>query len=263
MNSSYKDKMDKLGITPSKSLGQNFLIDEGLACRIVDAAKISKDETVLEIGPGLGVLTEKLESISGKLILVERDDDLFRYLKGKFSLENVEIIHGDVLNIDLPNFDKVVSNLPFSISSPITFKLLDQDFKTGVLTYQKEYADRMVAKVGEKNYSRLSVMVSTNADVKRLFNIPKDRFYPPPKVDATVLKIIPKEPSFELKYPEIFKEVVRQLFNYRRKMIRNALNIGFGIEKDKDIPYQKNRVGNISPEQINEITNYLVEKNIL
>ncbi len=255
--------MDKLGITPSKSLGQNFLIDEGLACRIVDAAKISKDETVLEIGPGLGVLTEKLESISGKLILVERDDDLFRYLKGKFSLENVEIIHGDVLNIDLPNFDKVVSNLPFSISSPITFKLLDQDFKTGVLTYQKEYADRMLAEVGEKNYSRLTVMVSTHAEVERLFDIPKDRFYPSPKIDATVVKLTPKEPDFNLKYPDVFSEVVRQLFSYRRKMIRNALNVGFGIEKNKDIPYQDKRVGNLSPVQINEITNYLVKKKIL
>ncbi|MFW6304155.1 MAG: 16S rRNA (adenine(1518)-N(6)/adenine(1519)-N(6))-dimethyltransferase RsmA [Candidatus Saliniplasma sp.] len=263
MNSSFKDRMEKLGITPSRSLSQNFLMDGSIADRMIEAANISKKETVLEVGPGLGILTERLEPSAGALILIEKDDDLYEYLKGEFSSENVKIIHGDVLDIALPKFDKVVSNLPFSISSPITFKLLGRDFKSGILTYQKEYADRMIAKYGEKNYSRLSVMVSTHAEVEKLFNIRKDKFYPNPKVDATVLRLIPKEPTFDLKYPEIFSEVVRQLFSYRRKMIRNALNTGFGIEKNKDIPYQNKRVGNLKPEQINEITNYLVEKDFL
>lgn len=263
MDSSLKEHMEELGITPTQSLGQNFLTDENIANRIVNSAEIKEDETIVEIGPGLGILTERLVKVAGELIIIEKDKKLYEHLENKYTPKGVKVIHGDVLDVDLPEFDKVVSNLPFSISSPITFKLLEQDFKSAVLTYQKEYADRMVAKVGEKNYSRLSVMVSTHTDVNRLFNIPKDRFYPSPKVDATVLKLIPKEPDFDLKYPKVFEEVVRQLFSYRRKMIRNALNTGFGIEKDEKIPYQNKRVGNISPEQINEITDYLVENNVL
>ena len=264
MNEKVKNRLNKIGITATKSLGQNFLNDDNIAEKIVDYANIAADETIMEIGPGLGILTDIIVKRAKKTILIEKDRAISGYLEGRYSEENLEVIHGDVLEIDLPDFDKVVSNLPFNISSPVTFKLLKQNFDHGILTYQKEYADRMCAGVGEKSYSRLSVMVSTFAEIERLFNISKNSFYPPPKVDATVLKLIPREPQFELKYPEIFSDVVRELFNYRRKTIRNGLRNGFDIDvKTEDIPFGRKRVEKLSPKQISELTIHLVENNIL
>ncbi|MFW6375946.1 MAG: 16S rRNA (adenine(1518)-N(6)/adenine(1519)-N(6))-dimethyltransferase RsmA [Thermoplasmatota archaeon] len=264
MNEKVKNRLNKVGITATKSLGQNFLNDDNIAEKIVNSANIKSDEKILEIGPGLGILTDIIVKRAKKTILIEKDDAIAGYLEGRYSDKNLEIIHGDVLEIDLPDFDKVVSNLPFNISSPVTFKLLNNDFDYGVLTYQKEYADRMCAGVGEKSYSRLSVMVSTFAEVERLFDISKNSFYPPPKVDATVLKLTPRAPQFNLKYPEIFSDVVRELFNYRRKTIRNGLRNGFDIDvKTEDIPFGRKRVEKLAPEQISELTTFLVGNNII
>lgn len=254
--------MEKIGIRPTRSLGQNFLRDESIAEREVNAAGITKKDTVLEIGPGLGVLTDEIVELAGKTILVEKDERLASYLKGRYEEYDVDIIEGDILDIEIPQFDKVVSNLPFSISSPITFKLLEQEFDVGVLMYQKQFADRMRARVNEDDYCRLSVMVSTLADVERLFDIPRDSFYPPPNVDATVVRLIPGEPSFDLQYEKTFASVVKELFNYRRKKIRNGLETGFGVDVD-DVPYGERRVETLTPEQIAELTEYLVENGII
>lgn len=255
-------KLKKLGIEPSKSMGQHFLIDRDIAAKEVEEADIGKDDTVLEIGPGLGILTDEIVEKAGKTIAVEKSTPLYAYLEGRYENQDFEVVEGDVLEVELPHFDKVLSNTPFNISSPLTFKLLDSSFETGVLMYQKEFADRMVAEPGEKDYSRLSVMVSTKADVERLFDIPRSKFYPPPRVDATVVRLTPSEPSFKLKYPEIFSEVVRELFNYRRKKIRNSLKTAFDIEDD-DLPYQDRRVGNITLEEIYEIVEYMVENDLI
>ncbi len=261
MGESVKNRLRKLDIRPTQSLGQNFLDDPNIAEKIVDHAGLTSSDTVIEIGPGLGVLTDIIVERAGKTILVEKDKALAGYLDGRYSQYKTEVIEGDVLDIDLPEFDKVVSNLPFSISSPITFKLLDYDFDLAVLTYQKEFADRMIAAPGEENYSRLSVMISVSAEVKKLFDIPKECFYPPPKVDATVIELTLSEPDFDLTDKEFFSKVVKELFNYRRKQIKNALELGLDVEI-KEVPYAKKRVGNISPEQINEIAEYLVDEGI-
>ncbi|MGM0509876.1 MAG: 16S rRNA (adenine(1518)-N(6)/adenine(1519)-N(6))-dimethyltransferase RsmA [Thermoplasmatota archaeon] len=256
------EKLRMLGLEPTKSLGQHFLIDPDIAEREVEEVGIGPDDTVLEIGPGLGILTDEIVKRAGKTIAIEKSTPLYGYLEGRYDDKDFEIIEGDVLDIELPPFDKVMSNTPFNISSPLTFKLLDRSFQTAVMMYQKEFANRMVAKPGGDDYSRLSVMVSVKAEVKRLFDIPRSKFYPPPRVDATVVKMIPSEPEFEFKYPQKFSEVVRQLFNYRRKKISNSLKTGFGIN-GKNIPYKDYRVGNITPEEINEIVEYLVENNLL
>ncbi len=260
--STINEKLRKLGLEPSKSLGQHFLIDTDIAEREVEEANIGPDETVLEIGPGLGILTDEIVKRAGKTIAIEKSTPLYGYLEGRYEEKNFEVIEGDVLDIELPPFDKVMSNTPFNISSPLTFKLLDRRFKAAVMMYQKEFADRMVAEPGGDDYSRLSVMVSVKAEVERLFDIPRSKFYPPPRVDATVVKITPTEPDFEFKYPEKFSKVARELFNYRRKKISNSLKTGFGI-KEKNIPYKDYRVGNITPEEINEIVDYLVENELL
>jgi len=261
MEKSVKDRLKRLGVKPTKSLGQNFLEDANIAKKIVESANITDSDKILEIGPGLGMLTDFIVERAGKTILIEKDKGLTSYLEGRYSNYEINIIREDVLEVELPEFDKVISNLPFSISSPVTFKLLNCDFKTGILTYQKQFADRIVAKVGEKEYSRLSVMVSVYAEVEKLFNISKESFYPPPRIDATVIRLIPSEPDFDLKDEELFTKVVKELFNYRRKKIKNALEIGLDV-KVEEIPYEDKRVGNISPEQINEIVKHLIEEDI-
>jgi len=142
-------------------IGQNFLIDKKVAERELEYASIEKNDVVLEIGPGKGIITKLLSEKAQKVIAIEIDEKLVSELK-EFLPDNVLLISGDALKVDfdlLPKFNKIVSNLPFHISSPITFKLLDFDFSLAVLIYQKEFAERMVAKSGSKDYSRISVGV--------------------------------------------------------------------------------------------------------
>lgn len=263
MKREIKKELRTIGIDPKKSLGQHFLWDSDIARDIVEKAKIESGDDVLEIGPGTGILTGFLMEEPCELTVVEKDSRLVDHLRRKYG-DTLNIIEGDVLDIGLPQFDKVVSNLPFSISSPVTFKLLGRDFKKAVLTYQKQYAQRMLAGPGESDYSRLSVMVSTHAEVEELFDINRDRFYPPPRVHATVLRLSKREPTFDLRYPENYADVVKQLFNYRRKKIKNGIKTGFDVtEPLHGMPYQDKRVENLDLEQISEITNFLVEREII
>ncbi|UCH71899.1 MAG: ribosomal RNA small subunit methyltransferase A, partial [Thermoplasmatales archaeon] len=161
-----------------KKLGQNFLIDEKTAEREVEYAQIKKDDIVLEIGPGKGILTKLLARKAKEVIAIEIEERFIKKLKDVLP-HNVELIQGDALKIDfekLPKFNKIVSNLPFQISSPITFKFLEYDFSSAVLIYQKEFADRMIAKPGNKNYSRLSIGIYYKANCKLLETVPKIYF---------------------------------------------------------------------------------------
>jgi 16S rRNA (adenine1518-N6/adenine1519-N6)-dimethyltransferase len=240
-------------------LGQNFLINKKIAEREVEYASVTKLDTVLEIGPGKGVLTNILASKAKKVIAVEIDKKLVENLK-EILPENVELINSDILKIDLkdlPKFNKVVSNLPFQISSPFTFRLLDYDFELAVLIYQKEFADRMIAKPKTKDYSRLSVNVYYKAYCETLGVVPKSCFSPQPKVDSCMIRLIPrKHPAFDVVDEKFFFELTRNLFNFRRKKIGTILKDFYKI-KDKDIPFFDNRVEELMPEQIGVLSNYL------
>ncbi len=262
MTNKVKERLEELGLRPSRQLGQHFLVDKEVAIRQVEAAGIDSKDTVLEVGPGMGILTEEIVKKARKTIAIEKERAFKGYLGGRFSDYKFEVIQGDALNVEFPEFDKVVSNIPFNISSPLTFKLLQREFKIGVLMYQKEFADRMVAEVGEKNYSRLSVMVSTKAKVKKLFDVSRNRFYPPPRVDASVVAIEPGKSIYQITHEEVFENVVRELFNYRRKTIKNALKYGFGLNLE-NIPFKNYRVENLSPVEINRITEELLDRGLL
>lgn len=242
-----------------KKLGQNFLIDKKVAEREVFYSKISADDVVLEIGPGKGILTKLLAEKARKVISIEIDEKLINYLR-KIVPNNVKLIHGDALNIDynnLPKFNKIVANLPFQISSPITFKFLEYKFDLAVLIYQKEFGDRIIAKAGSKNYSRLSVTIYYRAKCELLETISKDCFKPKPKVDSCMIKIIPrKKPPFKLIDEKKYFDLVKKLFIHRRKKIKNALNMEYGL-KIKDTPYLDCRVDQLSPEQIGELSNFI------
>ena len=240
--------------------GQNFLINKKVAEREVEYAGVNKDDVVLEIGPGRGILTTLLAERAQKVIAIEIDGQLISKLR-PFLPDNVVLIHDDALKVDfetLPKFNKIVSNLPFQISSPITFKFLGCNFSLAVLIYQKEFADRMVASPGSKHYSRLSVGVYYKAQCELIETISKTCFYPQPKVDSCMIMMSPREsPPFSVLDEAFFFDLTRELFNHRRKKIKNTLNELYDSTQLDEVPYLDKRVEEITPEQIGELCNVL------
>lgn len=221
-------------------LSQHFLTDETIISRQIEYSNLKKDDVILEIGPGLGALTKKI-SEHAKVIAIEIDSKFIETLK---LIENVTVINEDIMNVDLQalKYNKVISNIPYHISSDITFKLLNTDFEYAVLMYQKEFAERMAAQPGTKKYSRLSVMTQINADCKILEYIPKESFSPVPKVDSCLISLKPKKSTYNVNM-NIFDNVVRAIFMHKRKTIKNALLSGNIISRDmiKNIPYRDKR----------------------
>jgi 16S rRNA (adenine1518-N6/adenine1519-N6)-dimethyltransferase len=214
------------GFSFQKKYGQNFLIDGNILDNIINAAGITKDDFVLEIGPGIGTLTIKLAEEAKKVIAIEQDTAIFNILRERLEnegIDNVELINGDAVKVDFPPFNKIVSNLPYQISSPITFKFLNQDFDLAILMYQKEFADRMNGKVGTKEYSRLSAMLYFKAEVDFLTNVSRESFIPSPKVDSAVVRLTPKKNETSEEDFKIYSKVVKALFQHRNKKARNAL----------------------------------------
>ncbi|MCG2827596.1 MAG: 16S rRNA (adenine(1518)-N(6)/adenine(1519)-N(6))-dimethyltransferase RsmA [Thermoplasmatales archaeon] len=252
-----------LDIKPLKRFSQHFLIDDSIAERIIDYAELSKNDAVLEIGPGLGVLTKKMVK-KANVTGIEKDKKLCDYLK---EIPNLTLINKDALKTVFPRFDKIVSNLPYKISSPVTFKILEYDFKIGVLMYQKEFAERMTALSG-KDYSRLSVNIYYRAECKILENVPRTAFYPMPKVDSAVVLLKPRKPPFRVENEKIFFKTVDALFSQRRKKIKNSLLNKwkkYTDEKNKmkqiieSIKHKNKRPEELSPEELGEISDVIAK----
>ncbi|MDH7517033.1 MAG: 16S rRNA (adenine(1518)-N(6)/adenine(1519)-N(6))-dimethyltransferase RsmA [Candidatus Thermoplasmatota archaeon] len=245
-----------------RKTSQNFLVDRNIAELEVKHADINKGDVVLEIGPGTGILTSLIADKASKVIAVEIDRELVDRLRS-FLPENVMLINDDALRVDfskLPRFNKIISNLPFHISSPITFKFLDYDFELAVLIYQKEFADRMVAKPGGEGYSRLSVGVYYKSFCDVVAVVPKTCFYPQPKVDSSLIKLRPrKTPPFSVKDEKLFFDLTRNLFNHRRKKISTTIGKLYGVQSD-DLPYFDRRVEELSPEQIGKVCDFLFDE---
>jgi 16S rRNA (adenine1518-N6/adenine1519-N6)-dimethyltransferase len=263
--------LKKHGIKPSRRLGQNFIIDQAVLEREISYAEIKQSDTILEIGPGVGTLTELLARRAGRVYAVEMDARMIEILKDRLK-GRVEIIEGDFLKVELPGFDKTISNIPYSISSPLTFRLLSHDFKMAILTYQKEFAERMVANPGEKNYSRLSAATYYHANAEILEVLPPEVFYPMPEIDSAVVKLTPKRRPFKVN-EKLFFDLLRGLFSHRKKTLKKALFFSlsdiFDIEsKDRrkeivdslDEKLTKRRVFTLSPEELAEICDTLEEK---
>jgi 16S rRNA (adenine1518-N6/adenine1519-N6)-dimethyltransferase len=238
--------------------GQHFLIDRSVACREVGYADLTKNDVVLEIGPGEGIITRLLAQVAKHVITIEIDQRLVDKLKTTIP-KNVTLISADALSVDfqsLPRFTKIVSNLPFEISSPITFKFLESSFSKAVLIYQKDFAERLVAHPGTKEYSRLTVGVSYKAQCRILEDVPRSCFSPPPKVDSSIVELIPrKKPLFDVQDERFFFELTKQLFNHRRKKIRHTIKTMYGDYEQ--LPYLDSRVEDLSPEQIGNLSNIL------
>jgi 16S rRNA (adenine1518-N6/adenine1519-N6)-dimethyltransferase len=264
-----KQILNDHGIHLSRRLGQNYLIDDFKRKKILNFANLTPHDTVLEVGPGIGTLTIPMAHRAGKVVAIEQDARIAHILKERLSeegLHNVELINHDALKVDFPYFNKIVANLPYQISSPITFKFLEYDFDMAILMYQKEFAQRMNAPVGSKHYSRLSVMMHFKAQVELLDKVSPHAFIPPPKVDSAVVKLIP---SHEVVVDDFFASVCRALFQHRRKKARKSLKESFheignwGKDEVKEIlqglddDLGEERVFKLTPEQILEISNVL------
>ena len=240
-----------------KMLGQNFLIDSNISKRIVDSAEISEGEKVLEIGPGRGALTELLSS-KGNLIAIEKDKWLAVVLKQKFK-EKVQIIEGDILKWDVPPIDVIVANLPYSISSPILFRLFSYEWTRAVLMFQEEFANRLVAKPGSKIYGRLSVMANHFVDTKKLFKVSKTAFQPQPKIHSQVVKLVRREPDYALDDFDTFEKVVKSIFTHRRKKVRNCIKLTFPNLVLDNLNYMDLRAEILTPSEIAELSNSIFQ----
>lgn len=245
-------------------LGQHFLIDYHVAQRQIQYATLSDHDIVLEVGPGKGFLTRLLADNVAKVFAVEKDTQLYQLLKQTMP-SNVILINQDILNIDdlkmdsIP-FSKVVSNLPYQISSPFTFWLLSKSFEKAVLMYQKEFALRMVAQAGSKTYSRLSVALYYFAHCRILETVSRHCFNPEPEVDSCIVELIPKKsPPFQVSDESFFFELVKQLFNHRRKQIRTTIKQIYNQSID-DFEIAKNRVEELSPEELARLSNMLYKR---
>jgi 16S rRNA (adenine1518-N6/adenine1519-N6)-dimethyltransferase len=209
---------------PLRKLGQNFLVDNAARGLIVNSADLCRSDTVLEVGPGTGFLTEALIARAGKVIVVEKDPRLVKLLKHKHGgNRRLRIVEGDVLEAKLPHFNKVVCTPPYYISSRLVLLLISKRFRRAVLTLQKEFAERLAAKPGSPDYGRITVMVQHKASVELVGVIRRSSFRPIPRVDSAVVVIRKKKPEVPVKSERLFRDMVRFLFTQRRKRAKKVL----------------------------------------
>ncbi|MEH7291637.1 16S rRNA (adenine(1518)-N(6)/adenine(1519)-N(6))-dimethyltransferase RsmA [Priestia megaterium] len=246
-----KEILKKYGFTFKKSLGQNFLIDTNILHRIVDHAEITEETGAIEIGPGIGALTEQLAKRAKKVLAFEIDQRLLPILGDTLSpYSNAKVIHQDVLKADLKGtleqeFENiedlmVVANLPYYVTTPILMKLLEEQIPVRgiVVMLQKEVADRIAAKPGTKEYGSLSIAIQYYTEAETVMIVPKTVFNPQPNVDSAVIRLLRRpKPAVEVQDEAFFFQVVRASFGQRRKTILNNLvnNLPNGKQKKADI----------------------------
>ena len=223
-----------------KSLGQNFLIDNNIINKIIEIGNIDKNKTVMEIGAGYGDLTKKIIAKKPKkIIAIEKDKKLSSFLENRFrNNKNVKIVNNDFLNmVEKKSFEQsiiVFGNLPYNISTKILASLIFLQkwppwYDVLILMFQKEVADRILAKTNTREFSRLSVLANWRLEIKKHFDVSKNCFFPKPKINSTLLSFKPKKENlFDLKNPKNLEKITRILFSNRRKMINKNFNKIFG-----------------------------------
>ena len=274
--------MKKYKIRANKALGQNFLINQNVVDKIVESSDITKEDLVIEIGPGLGTLTKELLEKAGKVICIELDKKMIKILTDRFSLyENFEVIHGDVLQIRLNKIikeekekngfksAKIVANLPYYITTPIIMKLLEDrlDLESITVMIQKEVADRLIAIPGEKETGAITYSVYYYASAEGIMEVPNDSFIPEPEVTSKVIKLtLRKEPPVEVKSRGVMFKIIKSAFMQRRKTLLNALtntkvfmNKEEGLKILKELNLDENvRAENLTLKDFAEITNKIL-----
>ncbi len=256
----------ELGIKPVK--GQNFLTSDTIVRALVEAGEV-EDKTVLEIGAGTGSITEKLAEQAEKVYALEPDTTLHRHLQEKFEDTNVEVLHEDFMDYEIPgDVDRCVSNLPFQISSEVIERLGTRQIQSSLIL-QQELGEKMVAEPGDSNYGSLTVMANYYFIPVKLQDVSSDHYYPRPEVDTCIVKLYPNKERHGVEDEEFFFKVSRALFTHKRKKVRNAfvdarhiLDIGKDRAKEMrdELPYSEERVINLEIIQIKEIADFLEDR---
>lgn len=277
--------MKKYNIKANKSLGQNFLINQQVVEEIVKSANINKEDLIMEIGPGLGTLTQFLLEEAGKVICIELDTKMIQILNDRFSLfDNFQVINQDVLKTDLKTLIKneketgkiknvkIVANLPYYITTPIIMKLLEEELDLDSITVmiQKEVADRLIAIPGSKDTGAITYSIYYYTEPKGILEVPKESFIPEPEVTSKVIKLnIRKNTIINVKNKEFMFKIIKNSFLQRRKTLLNALT-NSNIFLNKEQGYQiLNKLGleeNIRAEKLTledfaKLTNEILENN--
>lgn len=273
-----KDLLNKYGLFAKKGFGQNFLVDDSVLEKIIEAGDLSTSDTVIEIGPGLGNLTEHLLKSAGRVIAFEIDKDMVSILQDRFSnMENFDLINKDIMEVDLneymPSSVKIIANLPYYITTPILFKLLEYRDKISsiVIMVQREVAQRLLAKPNSKDYGVLTVNTSYISDMSLVTIVPNTSFVPAPNVTSAVVKMnINLDKLKDIKDEELFKKLVKASFSARRKKVINSImnsNL-FNISKEQLTEHIKSigfsecvRAEEISVDKYIELANILKESN--
>ena len=254
-------------IKVKKSLGQNFLIDKNIIKSIVNIGDIKKNNVILEVGPGTGNLTEYiLKKNPKKIFVIEKDSNLVNLLNGKFN-DKINILNKDILKFDLNNISKekiiIFGNLPYNISTKILTQWITTHekfkcYKKLILMFQKEVADRILAKTNSRNYGRLSIISNWRLNIKKEFNISPQCFFPKPKVDSTLLSFVPKKEFYYIKNPENLEKITRIFFNQRRKMIKNPLKQIFKNPEKVAVNFKLNL--NLRPQNLSPLTYFNITR---
>lgn len=271
-------------IQANKSLGQNFLIDDCVIEKIIEASNIEKEDLIIEIGPGLGVLTERLLKKSNNVVVIELDKKMIEILQNRFCLNrNLEIINNDVLKVDLEkliknkkeqtniNKVKIVANLPYYISTPIIMKLLENRLEISeiIVMVQKEVAQRLGAETGKREAGAITYAVEYYAQATPIIDVPKESFIPSPKVESQVIKLeVRQNPKIEVEDEKLLFNIIQKSFMQRRKTLSNALINNRILDskeevekmfKTLEIPSNV-RGENLTLEEFGKIANYVYKR---
>ncbi|MFT4867590.1 MAG: 16S rRNA (adenine1518-N6/adenine1519-N6)-dimethyltransferase [Candidatus Nanohaloarchaea archaeon] len=255
----------KLGIKPVK--GQNFLTSEVIVEALVEAGEVEEKE-VLEIGAGTGAITQKLSRKAEKVYAVENNSVLAKHLKEEFEDSNVEVVQEDILEYEIPDIDRCVSNIPFHLSSEIIEKLGEEQIQSALIV-QDDLADRIVAEPGESDYGRFTVLANYYFIPVKLRTVPSSSFEPEPEVQTAIVKLYPNEERHGVEDEEFFFKIVRALFTHKRKKVRNAfVDARHILEISKDeakeirdkLPHSEKRVNELEIIQLKEVTEFLADR---
>lgn len=275
------EMLNRNGIFAKKKFGQNFLIDSNIVMKIVKTANITKETNVIEIGPGIGAMTEILAKEAGKVLCFEIDEDMVNILNEEIKNDNVKIVNKDFLKVDLDEEMRyfieqknivVVSNLPYYITTPIIFKLLEysKNIEKMVFMVQKEVSERLTAKPGSKEYGSLSVLIELNGTMKKEFNVSRNCFYPVPNVDSEIVSMEINKNDSALKNDPIFGKFIQNIFEMKRKTLANNICKKTNFYRDdlnkilQELGLSESvRAESLSLNQISKIYEALVKENII
>ncbi len=257
MTSKLIDLIKKYNLHPKKKLGQHFLNREDIIKKEIEFAQINFQDTVLEIGAGVGILTKYLAENAKKVYAIEKDEKYTQLLKAELSkYSNIEIIKADITKIDWPKANKIVSNIPYQISSKIMEKIKGYYFDIAILCIQKEFAQRLIASPKDKNYSKLSVFSHFYFDIKKLLEVSPNSFYPPPKVTSEIIEI-KKNKKVDLDNENKFFKFIKSIFCYKKKNLKNALKFSNLEYKNIDNSFLQKKVKDLNLDELIQIFSQL------